>query len=172
MAEADRCLMSHQWLRKGPLTHRMRTPSLTSRLGQAVFSHGLLGLCVPQHVTTPIENDTNPASDDQDDRGNSIDLRCEARTHPREDQHGQGWVIAAKKERSNEVVETGQRSKTAGTEPAVLNATGSQRVGPLVRRRTPDRVRFATGRGFGRLIASHMTVFSGGAAVSSNSMPP
>ena len=53
----------------------------------------------------------------------------------------------------------------AGT--AVLNATGSQRVGPLVRRRTPDRVRFATGRGFGRLIASHMTVFSGGAAVSS-----
>ena len=36
----------------------------------------------------------------------------------------------------------------------------------LARRRTPDRVRFATGRGFGRLIASHMTVFSGGAAVS------
>ena len=56
------------------------------------------------------------------------------------------------------------------SEIEVLDAMGSQRVGPLVRRRTPDRVRFATGRGFGRLIASHMMVFSGGAAVCSNSM--
>ena len=49
---------------------------------------------------------------------------------------------------------------------AVLNATGSQPVGPWHAARTPDRVRFATGRGFGHLIASRMTVFSGGAAVS------
>ena len=47
---------------------------------------------------------------------------------------------------------------------AVLNATDSHPVAP--RQATPDRVRLATGRGIGRLIASGMTVLAGGAAVS------
>jgi hypothetical protein len=47
---------------------------------------------------------------------------------------------------------------------AVLNATDSHPVAASPPRPTSERVQFATGRGIGPLIASRMTVSSGGAA--------